>query len=64
MLWYRLDGDAHWFVHGTQITLGLILCLLGLLDIGKTSIVWANGTPSEEFLAGTNPMYRLLDSVS
>jgi hypothetical protein len=61
MLWYHTRSIAHYVTYGTQLGAGVILMLLGLLDIGSKSIAYAN---TEDQLAGTNPMYQLLDEVS
>jgi hypothetical protein len=56
MLWTPYRGLAHWVVHGTQYVGGVILALLGLLDIGGKTL----DLSQEDNLAGTNPFYHLV----
>jgi hypothetical protein len=58
MLWRPYHGLAHRIVHGTQYVGGLILALLGLLDIGGKTL----HLPKEDSLEGTNPFYHLVAS--
>jgi hypothetical protein len=56
MLWTPYRGLAHWVIHGTQYVGGVILALLGLLDIGGKTL----NLFQEDNLAGTNPFYHLI----
>ncbi|WWD22293.1 hypothetical protein CI109_106784 [Kwoniella shandongensis] len=61
MIWYRYHGPAHWIVHGFQLSLGLILALLGLLDIGGRDVkIFADDREGE--LENVNPMYWLVQT--
>ncbi|WRT65361.1 uncharacterized protein IL334_002304 [Kwoniella shivajii] len=61
MLWYRYNGIAHYIVHLSWLLLGLILSLLGLLDIGNQNFEIKDGGLDQEF-KNTNPMYHLVDA--
>lgn len=56
MLWMPYKGLAHWVIHGTQYIGGLVLALLGLLDIGGkvVDLLKVNN------LEGANPFYHLV----
>jgi hypothetical protein len=56
MLWTPYKGLAHWVIHGTQYVGGLILALLGLLDIGGKVV----DLSKVNNLEGTNPFYHLV----
>jgi hypothetical protein len=58
MLWRPYHGLAHQIIHGTQYLGGLILALLGLLDIGDKTL----HLPKEDSVEGTNPFYHLVAS--
>lgn len=60
MLWYRFHGPGHFIIHGCQIVAGIILGLLGLLNIGSKYGNFVNiGEENNNFLGSVNPMYRL-----
>jgi hypothetical protein len=56
MLWTHYTGVAHYVIHGTQYVAGLVLALLGLLDIGGKHF----DINAEDNLKGTNPFYHLV----
>jgi hypothetical protein len=58
MLWYRFEGPGHIIIHSFQIGAGLILGMLGMLNIGPA---WANFTESEGpgWIKTANPMYQV-----
>lgn len=58
-LWYRLAGIDHYLIHGGMIVFGVILGLLGLLDIGNTSV---SIDPDTEDVLSSNvaPMYSVV----
>ncbi|WRT63428.1 uncharacterized protein IL334_000333 [Kwoniella shivajii] len=59
MLWHRYKGICHSIIHGIWVLLGLVLCSLGLLDIGKKDFdIFASSVEAE--LSGINPMYWLI----
>lgn len=60
-LWYRLAGIDHYLIHGGMVIFGVILGLLGLLDIGRTSV--QIDVNSDNTFTGNNsvaPMYILV----
>jgi hypothetical protein len=58
MLWYRFEGPAHVIIHASQICAGIILSLLGLLNIGPQTADFLQVEQSD-FLATVNPMHQL-----
>lgn len=60
MLWYRFLGPGHFIIHGCQIAAGIILGLLGLLNIGNKHGQFAvlEDDP-EHHSQNVNPMYQL-----
>lgn len=56
MLWMPYKGLAHWVIHGTQYIGGLVLALLGLLDIGGKVV----DLSKVNNLEGANPFYHLV----
>lgn len=57
ILWYRPIGLSHYLAHALQITAGLGLSLLGLLDIGSKHI---GGDDTTGNFGKTNDLYRLV----
>lgn len=55
---YHLQGVSHRIVHWSQLITGVVLALLGLLDLGGGSYVDKDGKRSDKI----NAMYRLVDS--
>lgn len=60
MLWYRFHGPGHFIIHGFQIAAGVVLGLLGLLNIGSKHGNFAViGEGEQDLMKSVNPMYRL-----
>ena len=63
MLWYRFQGQGHYIIHGFQISAGVFLGLLGLLNIGGKHGEYATIEEEEsvsQLFKTINPMYRLV----
>lgn len=61
MLWYRFRGPGHFIIHGFQIAAGVLLGLLGLLNIGSKHGDFAviGDEEQQNIMASVNPMYQL-----
>ncbi|KAL1410532.1 hypothetical protein Q8F55_004545 [Vanrija albida] len=55
---YHLQGISHRIVHWTQMATGVVLALLGLLDIGDKSLLNSDQKKDSQI----NLMYRLVDA--
>ncbi|ORY31942.1 hypothetical protein BCR39DRAFT_524717 [Naematelia encephala] len=61
MVWYRYPAPSHWIIHVPQLALGLVLAMLGLLDIGKQNID-VRAADASGYFHNTNPMYHIVDA--
>lgn len=61
MVWYRFHGPGHFVIHGFQIGAGIILGLLGLLNIGSKHGEFASigDDDHRDLLGSVNPMYQI-----
>jgi hypothetical protein len=70
ILWYHYRGIAHYVVHGSQFAIGVILSLLGLLDLGGRTVNYStsiapNGTRLIDItLENVSPFFDLMSYVS